>query len=155
MKLIQDFLPEDLPCDTKSFFKGGQPDSYTIHWVGPYPGQSPKTVRDWWESSNMEASAHFIIKDDLCLQCLPIWKTAYHTGNLVGNKTSIGIEVIPKNLEGEFSQKSIETIKELLLILAPKPVMRHYDWSGKDCPKFYIDDDKWEKLKLYICPNIC
>lgn len=154
MKLIQDFLPEGLPCDTKSFFKEGEADSYTIHWIGAYPGQSPQDVRAWWETSAGEASAHFIIKDDLCLQCLPLWKTAYHTGNLVGNKTSIGIEVIPKNSKGEFSQKSIETLKELFFLLPVKPILRHFDWSGKECPKFYIDDDKWEQLKLAFSPKM-
>lgn len=80
------------------------------------------------------------------MQCWPIDKIAWHAGCRAGNITSIGIEVIPKNIEGEFSEKSIKTLKELLKTLPKIPLVRHYDWTGKKCPAYYCDNDKWQEL---------
>lgn len=153
MIFSMDLLPENHPTDTKAFFKNYTFDSITIHWTGPQYHQTTKIVRDWWLKSGGEASAHFVIKDDHCLQCVPIIKQAYHCGHPTGNRTSIGIEVIPENAKGKFSDKSIQTVKELLSLFPPKPLARHYDWSGKDCPKYYLDEHLWEQLKLAIKPD--
>lgn len=148
-----DLLPENHPTDTKAFFKDGIFDSITIHWTGPQYLQTPKVVRNWWLESGGQAAAHFIIKSNQCLQCVPFTKQAYHCGNPTGNRTSLGIEVIPMDEDGRFSDDSIKTIKELLSLFSPKPIFRHYDWSGKECPKYYINEHRWEKLKLAITPD--
>lgn len=150
MKLVQKFIPDGKQCDTKMKFAEGQPSVITIHWVGPYPGQTPDIVRDYWINSGDEASAHYIIKDEECIQCWPNDKMAWHTGCSAGNKTSIGIEVIPCNIQGRFSEKSIKTLKELLDTLPRLPLVRHYDWIGKDCPKYYCDTDEWKELLVKL-----
>lgn len=146
MNLVKKYIPAGCKCDTGSHFIDNAPNIITIHWVGPFPGQTPDIVRDYWINSNGEASAHFIIKDDDVLQCWPIDKIAWHAGCKAGNITSIGIEVIPKNVEGEFSEKSIKSLKELLKTLPKLPLVRHYDWTGKKCPAYYCDNDKWQEL---------
>ena len=73
-------------------------------------------------------------------------KVAWHAGCKAGNNTSIGIEVIPKNAAGEFSDRSIATLKELLDSLPHLPIVRHYDWTGKACPAYYTNNDKWQEL---------
>lgn len=150
MKLIEKFIPDGSKCDSMLEFDGGQPSVITIHWVGPYPGQTPDIVRDYWISSGGEASAHYIIKDDECMQCWPLTRVAWHAGCSVGNNSSIGIEVIPKDTDGEFSEKSIETLKELLSKLPKLPIVRHHDWTGKDCPKYYCSNDKWKELLVKL-----
>lgn len=146
MKFKQNFIPENAKCSTHHGFDNGRANVITIHWIGPYPEQTPEQVRDWWIKSNGEASAHYIIKDEECLQCWPLDVVAWHAGCRAGNYTSIGIEVIPRNKEGEFSDSSINTLKELLSTLPRLPIVRHYDWTGKDCPKWYCATDKWECL---------
>ena len=146
MKLTKKFIPEGTNCDTGQYFAEGQPSVITVHWVGPFPGQTPDIVRDYWINSGGEASAHYIIKDDECMQCWPENKVAWHAGCTTGNKTSIGIEVIPSNKEGVFSEKSIQTLKELIHTFPKMPIIRHYDWTGKDCPKYYTNTDKWTEL---------
>jgi N-acetylmuramoyl-L-alanine amidase len=123
-----------------------QPTSITIHWVGPYPGQSPRDVINYWVKQNAETSAHFVIKDAECINCIPQHEVAWHCGDAKGNRSSIGIEVIPCNVEGEFSTASIDTLRELLLHLPPVGLMRHYDWTGKDCPLYYISQERWDEL---------
>jgi N-acetylmuramoyl-L-alanine amidase CwlA len=105
----------------------------------------------------MQASAHYIVKDNNVLQCIPTGEVAWHCGSK-GNYTSIGIEVIPMNVAGEFSIKSIDSLHELLAILPRVTLKRHYDWTKKDCPLYYTPlapdgkgDERWENLKLEIC----
>lgn len=150
MLLEQDFLPKDSKPYWGETFKNGTADSITIHWIGAFPFQTPTVVRNYWLESGGEVSTHFIVKDGLVLQCMPISKCCYHTGNLVGNRTSLGIEVIPQTKEGEFSIFTMNTLRELLAILPPLPLLRHYDWSGKNCPAFYTDEERWERLKDYL-----
>ena len=145
MKFRINYIPEGSKCDTKRFLDNTA--TGTIHWIGPYPEQTPDQVRKYWIDSNGEASAHFIIKDDECLQCWPISKAAWHAGGPAGNYSSIGIEVIPENKEGRFSDASIETLRELLdKYFKDLPLVRHYDWSSKDCPKYYVDSNNWTDL---------
>lgn len=146
MKLIKDLIPEGLPCDTKEKFAEGQPSIITIHWIGPYPHQSVHDVRNWWIVSKGEASAHYVVKDDVVLQCWENDKVAWHAGCKSGNYSSIGIEVCPDDHAGKFSDKTIQTLKELLETLPRLPIVRHYDWTKKDCPRYYCDNEKWEQL---------
>lgn len=138
------FIPEGAMCDTKKWMSAS---SVTIHWIGPYPAQTPEQVRDWWIKSGGEASAHYIIKDDKCIQCWPDTKVAWHCGNKKGNESSIGIEIVPMNASGEFSEQSINTLRELIALrFSTLPILRHYDWSGKNCPAYYCDDKNWSTL---------
>ena len=148
---LEKFLPEGIPADSKEKFKAGFPDSVTIHWIGPYPHHTCDIVRGWWEKGGGEGSAHFIVKDNDVMQCWPLDKVAWHAGNSKGNRTSIGIEVVPMDEEGQFSAGSIATLKAVLDDFFPGlPIMRHYDWSGKDCPKYYITGDRWDSLKALL-----
>lgn len=157
MNLIQVFLPEGIPCDTKKNFpvdtEEKQPSCVTIHWIGPYPGQSVEDVRYWWETGGGEASAHYIIKDNDVLQCWPIEKMAWHAGCTVGNVTSLGIELCPQDEQGRFSQQTLESLKELLDTIDPKrklPLCRHYDWTAKDCPLWYVEKQRWLDLLQFL-----
>lgn len=145
MTLTKALIPKSAKCATGEKFTNGEPSVITIHWIGPYPGQTPGMVRDWWIKSGGEPSAHFVVKDDVVLQCWETDTIAWHAG-AVGNAASIGIEVCPCNVEGEFNDKTIETLKELLDTLPRLPLVRHFDWTGKACPAYYCDSKKWQEL---------
>ena len=149
--LKQDFLPEGIPCDSREWFSAKRPSSVTIHWIGAYPAQTPSIVRAWWLTGGGEASAHLIVKDEEALQCWPFDKVAWHCGSPTGNRCSIGIEVVPESIDGKFSEKSILTLRGILDDFFPDvPLKRHYDWSGKDCPLYYIDEEQWGSLKTAL-----
>jgi|GEM_PF-5859212 len=144
-----------------------------LHWIGPYPKHTPAGVRNWWENGSdkngVQASAHFIVKDDECLQCLPLNEIGWHSGD-TRNHESIGIEVVPMNATGEFSTTTIQTLKELLQHIKKEikidlKIERHFDGvQKKDCPRFYTPstnlvgvenreanpesgDQRWDELK--------
>jgi hypothetical protein len=139
-----------------------KPRSITIHWIGPYPNQEVETPRNWWitgpDGKGIQASAHFIVKEDRVIQCIPTCEVAWHCGSS-GNYSSIGIEVIPANLDGVFSAATISTLRELLASLPPLELLRHFDWTKKDCPKWYTPlgkggDAAWEQLKKELKDDV-
>ena len=179
MKLTQQFLS----LGKKARGMNGEPVYFTkpidriiIHWIGPYPGQGVTTPQNWWENggdgAGVQASAHFIAKDENVLQCLPLNEVGKHSGDS-RNYSSIGIEVIPMNTEGEFSEATKNTLKELVAYIRGQTktdlkLERHFDCTqGKDCPRFYTPvtsllhgggrvanppggDERWEELKQFL-----
>jgi N-acetylmuramoyl-L-alanine amidase len=135
MNYQEKLLPEG--CKARPGIPLGKITALTVHWTGPYPKQDITTPRQWWIDSKGEAAAHFIIKDGDCICTVPVTEVAYHCGNSTGNRSSIGIEVIPADETGVFSEASVETLKELIQRWPGVPLRRHFDWSGKDCPKYY------------------
>jgi len=146
-----------------------------IHWIGPY-AHAPASVRNWWENGSdgkgVRASAHFVVKDEFVLQCLPLNEVGWHSGNM-RNYSSIGIEVSPKDATGEFSEKTINTLRELVGHIKKETnrnleLERHFDgFQKKDCPRFYTPltslfegggrvvnpeggQQRWEILKSFL-----
>jgi N-acetylmuramoyl-L-alanine amidase len=157
MNLIKEYLP--IGTRARPGYANQPIKSITIHWIGPYPQQSVYTPYYWWrdgtDGKGVEASAHYIVKNNDVLQAIPIDEVAWHCGNREGNYTSIGIEVIPMNEYGRFDIVTTQTLRELLKILPEVPLIRHFDWTGKDCPKYYTPlsnrvgvngQSEWEKL---------
>jgi hypothetical protein len=155
------------------FFKGPL-ERIIIHWNGPFPNQTPDIVRDWFEKGNgggVQASYHFVLKDKDVLQLMPLNEVAWHSGDM-RNWDSIGICVIPENVEGKFSKESEETLRLLVRHVREAtglnlPLKRHFDgMQGKPCPLYYTtasgvvskDSDggerngqeRWEDLKQFI-----
>ena len=153
MKFTQKFLGKNHPSYTGRIFPNGRPETITIHWTGEQILQSPETVWEYFHSLKTQVAAHFIVKNDEVIQCIPLPHTAYHCGNPIGNNTSVAIEVIAENTLGEFSKKSIQTLRELYFLLGQLPLERHFDWNGKDCPRYYLDETRWSKLKSQIASD--
>ena len=150
-------------------------DLIIIHWIGPYPGHEPAGTRNWWENGGnglgVQASAHYIVKGETVLQCLPLNEVGWHSGD-TRNRHSIGIEAIPMNASGAFAPATVETLKELVsLIRKTHPgarLARHYDGAQKkDCPRYYTPamslfdgggrvanpeggEERWVKLRDYL-----
>jgi len=174
MNLFQRLL--SLGKRARSGIKWNQPVTMiVIHWIGPYI-QRVTTVRDWWESGSdgdgVQASAHFVVKDNDVLQALPLDEVGWHSGD-GRNYYAIGIEVCPASVGGEFSQASIDSLRELIAYIRQihpqaKQIVRHYDGvQKKDCPRYYtpivslldgggrVDnpvggDQRWDALREYI-----
>ena len=58
---------------------------------------------------------------------------------------------------GEFSIPTYNALVKLLVWLCQEfrldedNIIRHYDITGKNCPKFYVEHpDEWEMLKNYV-----
>lgn len=115
----------------------------------------------YFKDTYRSASAHYFIDDgDTVWQCVRDTDTAWHVGeaqsrNGCYNTNSIGIEVC-ETADGWFTDKEIATLRELVRGLMDfygipaERVCRHHDVTGKSCPWYYSDDDRWAELKAQI-----
>lgn len=68
------------------------------------------------------------------------------------NAGTIHIEVCYAQPSGKFEEASITALEELVRYLMSRykipadNVVRHYDLTGKLCPYYYIDEDRWAVL---------
>lgn len=114
------------------------------------------------------ASSHEIIGlDGELVICIPKNEVAYHVGansytskakTLFGNSPNrylYGIEACHPDWEGKFNDKTYKTLVnrvadlliEFNLIPSKDTIWRHYDVTGKDCPRYYVQNSKeWDRL---------
>lgn len=127
-----------------------------IHYTAN-PGSTAKQNRDYFNglqySKKTKASAHFIIGlDGEIVQCIPCKEIAYASNNR--NYDTISIECCIPDDTGKFNDKTRKSLIELTTWLMGRydlsidDVIRHYDVTGKLCPKYYVEhEDAWKKLK--------
>lgn len=133
-----------------------------IHYVAN-PMSSALANRNYFnnlkDQTKVYASSHYIIDlDGDIIQCIPDNEVAYHAGNYQVNLESIGIENCHPKADGKFNKETLDSLIELCAYLCKKysldplkDVIRHYDVTGKQCPLYYIKNEKeWDDLKQSI-----
>ena len=115
----------------------------------------------YFKDTYRSASAHYFVDDgDIVWQCVRDTDTAWHVGDAASrngcyNTNSIGIEVC-ETADGWFTDKEVDTLRELvgslmqLYGIPAERVCRHHDVTGKSCPWYYTDDERWAELKARI-----
>jgi N-acetylmuramoyl-L-alanine amidase len=127
-------------------------------------------------TSSRYASAHYIIGlAGEIIQCIPDHEMAYHVGALTytkqalkrlsvyPNNCTIGIELChPERKEvlknsrlwvGKFNDATLSSCRELIQFLLkkhglfPENVYRHFDITGKDCPRYFVENESaWREF---------
>ena len=127
-----------------------------IHYVGN-PGTSAAANRSFFANLALThetyASAHFVVGlEGEVLQCVPLSEVAYCSSQ--ANDHTVSIEVCHADEAGEFSAETMASLLRLTawlceeFDLAPADVIRHYDVTGKICPKYYVDHpEAWEDFR--------
>lgn len=130
-----------------------------IHYVGN-PGTSAQQNRDYFESlastKAASASAHFIVGlDGEIIQAIPLNEKSYCTNHR--NFDTISIEVCHPTADGKFNEKTYQSLIKLVawlmeqLDLDSDHMIRHYDVTGKLCPKYYVEhEDAWLQMKADV-----
>lgn len=144
-----------------------------IHWVGN-AGSSAMGNRNYFESLKYQkpyeslkyqekyASSQFIIGlNGEIIACMPEDEVAHHAGNYNMNLNSIGIENCHPDWGGKFNNQTYTSLIELLAHLCKKyglnqnDIIRHYDVTGKVCPKYYVEhQDAFEQLKADVANKL-
>ncbi|WP_138751844.1 peptidoglycan recognition protein family protein [Paenibacillus sinopodophylli] len=122
----------------------------TIHNTGN-PSSSAKNERAWLTNSTNTRTASFhIVVDQLgAIECLPLNENAWHagdgSGSASGNCTSIGIEICESGDYAKTLDNAVELVASMLKVRGwgVDRLRRHYDWSGKICPRKMYDEGKW------------
>lgn len=130
-----------------------------IHYTAN-PGTSAQNNRDYFEGLKdtglTSASSHFVIGlSGEIIQCIPMNEWCYASNEL--NCQSISIEMCHPDESGAFNDATYNACVFLVAKLCnyyhltESDVIRHYDITGKECPKYFVDNpDRWDKFKGFI-----
>ena len=116
--------------------------SLTIHSTGN-PHSTAQNERAWLDnpSNSRDASWHYVVGEGVVIQAIPDSEEAWHAGNKEGNRNSIGIEIVENGnrlkVLDTAAAFAAEKLKEYGLEIAA--VKKHFDWTGKNCPRILID----------------
>ena len=138
-----------------------------IHYTGN-DGDTDENNGKYFANNVVQTSAHYFVDDDSITQSVPDNYIAWHCGakrykhSTCRNSNSIGIEICDDVRNGTIypSAKTIENALDLTRHLMDKynipaeNVIRHYDVTGKLCPFYWTDNNKWKsefwnKLNVY------
>ena len=128
--------------------------------VGHYtanPGSTAQNNRDYFEglkdSHETSVSSHFVVGlDGEIIQCVPTWEIAYASNER--NNDTVSIETCHPDESGKFTEDTYKSLVQLTAWLCTKfgldeeDVIRHYDVTGKICPKYFVEDEQaWNLFK--------
>ena len=99
------------------------------------------------------ASSHFVVGlDGTIVQCIPLEEMAYASNDR--NSDTVSIECCHKKENGKFTAQTQAALIQLCTYLCIKfdlteeNLIRHYDVTGKICPKYFVEHpDAWETFK--------
>lgn len=130
-----------------------------IHYTAN-PGTTAEQNRNYFDglkdSRKTRASSHFIvgIKGEI-VQCVPTWEIAYASNER--NADTVSIETCHKTKEGTYTRETYESMVHLTAWLCEKfglteeDVIRHYDVTGKNCPKYFVENENaWKEFKADV-----
>ena len=130
-----------------------------LHYVGN-PGTTGQQNRDWYADRLSDVSSHFVVGlQGEVIQCVPLDEKSSASNNRNGD--TISIEVCHPDASGKFTDASYDSVVDLLawLVLACDleidNVIRHYEVTGKVCPKYYVEnEDAWLKLRADVAARM-
>ena len=161
-------LPDYITADLLPMNRWSRPgialekiNGVVLHYVGN-PTTSAQANRNYFASlasgeENIFASSHFIVGlDGEVIQCIPLTEIAYASNDRNGD--TISIEVCHPDETGQYAPATYDRVVELTAFLCREfhlnpeiDVIRHYDVTGKICPKYYVENpEAWETLKADI-----
>ena len=130
-----------------------------IHYVGN-PGTTAGQNRSYFaglaRSGETYASSHFLIGlDGEILQCVPLDEVAYCSNQR--NHDTLSIECCHPDDSGRFTQATYDALVRLVRWLREYygleagQIIRHYDVTGKECPRYYVQHpEAWAQFLLDV-----
>ena len=150
---------------SRSGEKQNKIEKIVVHWVGN-AGSSALGNRNYFESlatsHKTYASSHYIIGlNGEIIRCIPENEVAFHSGSYSMNRKSIGIEDFHPDLEVKFNDNTYNSLVELCADICKRynlsidAIIRHYDVTGKECPRYYVrNEQEWIKFKNDVANKI-
>lgn len=122
----------------------------TIHNTGN-PSSSAINERTWLTNATNTrlASFHIVVDMREAIECIPLNECAWHAGDgsgaKSGNRTSIGVEICESGDYAKTLDNAATLVSQMLHERGwgTERLRRHFDWSGKICPRLMYDGGKW------------
>lgn len=134
-------------------------NAIVVHYIGN-PDTTARQNRSFFanlaQTGETYASSNFIIgMDGEILQCVPVDEVAYASNSRNGD--TLSIECCHPAEDGVFTQATYDSLVRLSawlcreFSLSHDDLIRHYDVTGKVCPKYYVENpDAWTAFKLDV-----
>ena len=159
---IPDWIDQQL-LPLNQWSRPGRPlmevNGVVVHYVGN-PGTSAQNNRDYFANLALThqtyASSHFVVGlEGEIIQCVPLSEISFCSNDR--NDDTIAIEVCHPDETGEFLPETRDSLVRLTAFLCESfgleedQIIRHYDVSGKICPRYYVEHpEAWDALKEQI-----
>lgn len=139
--------------------KTGKIKGIVIHYTAN-PGATAIANRNYFEglkdNHQTKSSSNFIVGlEGEIVQCVPTWEVAYASNER--NIDTVSIECCHPDESGEFTETTYRSMVQLSAWLCLKfdlneeDIIRHYDVTGKNCPKYFVENEKaWEGFKADV-----
>lgn len=143
---------------SRSGEKQNKIEKIVVHWVGN-ANSTAIANRNYFENlkdtHKTYASSHYVIGlDGEIIKCIPEDEVAFHSGSYSMNRKSIGIETCHPDWEGRFNKSTYNSLVQLCADICRRynlgieAIIRHYDVTGKECPRYYVrNEQEWIKFK--------
>ena len=98
-------------------------------------------------------NAAWLTKQEEIIQCVPTSEMAYASNSR--NQDTVSIENCHPDETGKFNDSTYNSLVHLTAYLCDKfdldpengGVIRHYDVTGKDCPRYFVQNpDAWQQF---------
>lgn len=150
-----------------------QVKALVIHWTANTKrGADADNNRNYFNLGSRPASAHYIVDDRTIVQCIPDHEVAFHCGDkpegryrlpglqlikgtrLTPNYFTIGIEMCV-NEDGDWAKTYRHTCRLAAMLLfrhnlPDGSVLRHWDITGKQCPRPFLDLHNWVEFVHHV-----
>lgn len=140
-----------------------QVNGVVVHYTAN-PGTTAQQNRYYFEGLSLSqetyASSHFVIGlEGELIQCIPSSEIAYASNER--NEDTIAIECCIPDETGKFTEATYQTLVHLTAWLMGNfdleidDVIRHYDVTGKNCPKYFVEyPSAWITFQNDVCNYI-
>lgn len=153
------YVKDHIPLSTAHDRRPGKvlkPQTITIHNTANVQS-SARNERAWLvnPSNTRTASFHIVIDEREAIECVPLNEVSWHAGDGSGagsgNLTSISIEICES---GNYEATIDNAVKLVSALLQERGwgvdrLRRHYDWSGKLCPRLMYDNGSWKGWQTF------
>lgn len=127
-------------------------NNIVIHYVGN-PNTTAENNRNYFDNPTTTVSSHFVVGlQGEIIQCVPIYERSAASNHR--NKDTISIETCHPDESGKFNEATYNSLVKLTAYLCYEfdlkadDVIRHYDVTGKICPKYYVENEsEWDNFK--------
>ena len=139
--------------------KADRINGIVVHYTAN-PGATAMANRNYFEglkdSHVTRSSSNFIVGlEGEIIQCVPTWEVAYASNDR--NHDTVSIECCHPDESGKFTDATYRSAVQLCawlclkFDLGPEDVIRHYDVTGKECPRYFVQhEDAWEAFRADV-----
>ncbi|WP_179292197.1 N-acetylmuramoyl-L-alanine amidase [Paenibacillus campinasensis] len=149
MNYRKDHIPKSTPCKRRPGYAMSA-TTITIHNTGNEKSTAANE-RAWLTnpSNTRQASFHIVVDEREAIECIPLNENAWHAGDgsavTSGNRTSIGVEICESGNYAKTLDNAVTLVAQMLKERGwgVDRLRRHWDWSGKICPRLMYNDGTW------------